>query len=301
MAELTGDAATRAAGGPGLPRELPSAPVRGLRAHEGRRGVPRLRGAALIGEVERSGLTGRGGAAYPTGKKLRSVRERAGLRGAVVIANGMESELASAKDAALLARAPHLVLDGIALAAEATSARAAYLCVRRQAQADALAAIAERDGYDPVPVQLALVPGRYVSSAESSLVRYFNGGPALPGFRATRLRRRRPHPPVGTVPRRRRPPGVRAAVRASRGRDGRGLVGAPVSKRLRVNPILCEAHGVCAELLPELIRLDPWGYPILAPSPVPPGLQALARRTVASCPALALLLEPSPAAADGTS
>jgi len=165
------------------PGVLPPVPVRDLRAHEGQYGAPGLRGQALTGEVERSGLTGRGGAAYPTGKKLAAVRERAGLRGAVVIANGMESEPASAKDALLLARAPHLVLDGIALAAEATSARAAYLCVRRQAQADALAAaIAERSGYDPVPVQLALVPARYVSSAESSLVSYLNGGPARPGF-----------------------------------------------------------------------------------------------------------------------
>jgi ferredoxin len=74
-----------------------------------------------------------------------------------------------------------------------------------------------------------------------------------------------------------------------------------VSRRLRVNPILCQAHGVCAELLPELIRLDPWGYPILAEGPVPPGLESLTRRTVASCPALALLLEPaSPASAHGT-
>jgi NADH:ubiquinone oxidoreductase subunit F (NADH-binding) len=187
MTELADDAAVPRAFGPagsaGPPRVLPPVPVRDLRTHEGRYGVPGLRGKALIGEVERSGLTGRGGAAYPTGKKLRTVRDRAGLRGAAVIANGMESEPASAKDAALLARAPHLVLDGIALAAEATSARAAYLCVRRQAQADALTvAIAERAGYDPVPVQLALVPERYVSSAESSLVRYLNGGPALPGF-----------------------------------------------------------------------------------------------------------------------
>ena len=64
-----------------------------------------------------------------------------------------------------------------------------------------------------------------------------------------------------------------------------------MSKRLRVNPLLCQAHGVCAEMLPELIRLDPWGYPILAPGPVPPALAPLARRTVAACPALALLLE----------
>jgi len=66
-----------------------------------------------------------------------------------------------------------------------------------------------------------------------------------------------------------------------------------VSKRLRVNPIRCAAHGVCAELLPELISLDPWGYPVLTKDPVPPDLIPLARRAVASCPALALLLEPA--------
>jgi ferredoxin len=64
-----------------------------------------------------------------------------------------------------------------------------------------------------------------------------------------------------------------------------------LNKSLRVNPILCEAHGVCAELLPELIRLDRWGYPLLASAAVPPDLEPLARRTVTSCPRLALLLE----------
>ncbi len=64
-----------------------------------------------------------------------------------------------------------------------------------------------------------------------------------------------------------------------------------MSRRLRVNPILCAAHGVCAELLPELIALDPWGYPVLREGPVPPDLVPLARRAVAACPALALLLE----------
>jgi ferredoxin len=66
-----------------------------------------------------------------------------------------------------------------------------------------------------------------------------------------------------------------------------------VSKKLRVNPILCTAHGVCAELLPELVSLDPWGYPVLRKEPVPPDLIPLARRAVTSCPALALLLEPA--------
>jgi ferredoxin len=63
-----------------------------------------------------------------------------------------------------------------------------------------------------------------------------------------------------------------------------------VTQRLRVNPIACQAHGLCAELLPELISLDPWGYPIIRPGPVPGHLLPLARRAVALCPTLALLL-----------
>jgi ferredoxin len=59
---------------------------------------------------------------------------------------------------------------------------------------------------------------------------------------------------------------------------------------LTVNPIDCAGHGVCAELLPELISVDEWGYPIVAPVPVPPQLDREARRAVAACPALALKL-----------
>ena len=59
---------------------------------------------------------------------------------------------------------------------------------------------------------------------------------------------------------------------------------------LVVNPIDCTGHGVCAELLPELIWLDEWGYPIVDPRPVPPQLDREARRAVAACPALALKL-----------
>jgi ferredoxin len=61
--------------------------------------------------------------------------------------------------------------------------------------------------------------------------------------------------------------------------------------RLRVDPIGCTGHGICAELMPELIRLDDWGYPIIADVVVPAGLMDLARRTVTACPALALRLE----------
>jgi ferredoxin len=60
--------------------------------------------------------------------------------------------------------------------------------------------------------------------------------------------------------------------------------------RLRVNPITCQAHGVCAELVPELISLDEWGYPLLDPEPVPDDLMVHARRAVADCPTLALML-----------
>jgi ferredoxin len=59
---------------------------------------------------------------------------------------------------------------------------------------------------------------------------------------------------------------------------------------LRVNPIACEAHGVCLELLPELLSPDPWGYPVIRPGPIPVRLLALARRAVTACPTLALLL-----------
>jgi ferredoxin len=59
---------------------------------------------------------------------------------------------------------------------------------------------------------------------------------------------------------------------------------------LRVNPIACDAHGLCMELLPELITADPWGYPVIRPGAVPLRLHALARRAVAACPTLALLL-----------
>jgi ferredoxin len=64
-----------------------------------------------------------------------------------------------------------------------------------------------------------------------------------------------------------------------------------MSSRLRVNPIMCEGHGLCAELLPELIRLDDWGYPIIEEPDVPGDLEGLARKAVDVCPTLALLLE----------
>lgn len=63
-----------------------------------------------------------------------------------------------------------------------------------------------------------------------------------------------------------------------------------MSKRLRVDPIACAGHGLCADLLPELIKLDEWGFPIIS-GPVPAWLATPARRAVRACPVLALRLE----------
>jgi ferredoxin len=59
---------------------------------------------------------------------------------------------------------------------------------------------------------------------------------------------------------------------------------------LRVNPIKCDGHGLCAELFPERIELDEWGYPIIDPEPFTADLEQHARRAVAACPKVALLL-----------
>jgi ferredoxin len=68
----------------------------------------------------------------------------------------------------------------------------------------------------------------------------------------------------------------------------------PMATKLLVNPIACSGHGLCAELLPELITLDEWGYPVVADQEVPARLARQARRAVTDCPALALLLSGAP-------
>ena len=131
--------------------------------------------------MDASGLTGRGGAGFPTGRKMRSVAAARGRK--VVVANGSEGEPASSKDRLLLTRLPHLVLDGIVLAAR-RSARTRRTCActstRRTCSPAWTAAVAER--HDPVPVQVTGIPGRYVASEQSAIVQYLNGGPAKPTY-----------------------------------------------------------------------------------------------------------------------
>jgi len=64
--------------------------------------------------------------------------------------------------------------------------------------------------------------------------------------------------------------------------------------RLRVDPIACDGRGLCAELLPEMITLDDWGFPVIRDAEVPPGLLDEAAEAVRLCPRLALRLDHPP-------
>lgn len=141
------------------------------------------RHGVLIAAVTQSGLTGRGGAGFPTGIKMRTVASGRGR--AVVVANGMESEPASQKDKALLARAPHLVLDGARLAATAIRAGTVKVCLpQEQGWLWSIVenAVAERiqAGLDEVAIEMHALPQHYVSSEETSVVHWLNGGDARP-------------------------------------------------------------------------------------------------------------------------
>jgi ferredoxin len=65
-----------------------------------------------------------------------------------------------------------------------------------------------------------------------------------------------------------------------------------VRRRLRVNPVLCQGYGYCAEIVPEIVSLDDWGFPAVNPGLIDDGkVLHLAERAIATCPRLALVLE----------
>jgi NADH:ubiquinone oxidoreductase subunit F (NADH-binding) len=175
----------------GLPRLLPpdgGTEVR-LEDHLRRVGpVPDLSAEGIIEITEAAGLTGRGGAGFPTHRKLRAV---AAGRSTVVVGNGAEGEPASGKDAMLLASAPHLVIDGLELAARAVGARKVFLYV--EAGSPALATVrdvlAERNAggsgrfgsrRGAPGVTLVEAPARFLSGEESAVASRVSGGPAMP-------------------------------------------------------------------------------------------------------------------------
>jgi NADH:ubiquinone oxidoreductase subunit F (NADH-binding) len=186
-----GGAARQAAG---LPRLLPATPE-DLQAHLARYGPTpyQRRPGVLIADIEASGLTGRGGAAFPVHRKL-AVMARAGLRQGrkVVVANGAESEPASRKDEMLLRLAPNLVLDGLQLAAEAVGAAEAHLYLHYAPGPQILRALAERSsrGLDRLGVTITQAPPRFLAGQEAAVVNRLGGGPALPTFQPPRVSER---------------------------------------------------------------------------------------------------------------
>jgi NADH:ubiquinone oxidoreductase subunit F (NADH-binding) len=185
----TAAARTHAAG---LPRLLPLVPgvPEDLRAHLARYGRPPMGNPQLIQAVEQSGLTGRGGAAFPVHRKLAIVAQARGRK--VMVANGAESEPASRKDNLLLRAAPNLVLDGLQLAAEAIGASEAHLYLHPGVSQEITRALAQRHAahLDRLVVTITEAPPRFLAGQESALVSRLGGGPAVPAFTPPRVSER---------------------------------------------------------------------------------------------------------------
>jgi NADH:ubiquinone oxidoreductase subunit F (NADH-binding) len=175
------------------PRLLYPGPA-GLIEHTARYGPPpsglsRPHREALIAEVGRAGLTGRGGAGFPTAHKLAAV---AAGHGPVVVANGTEGEPASIKDRVLMARSPHLVLDGAVLAAELTGAGRAVIVAHRDVREimDEAAAERARAGLDRIRLEVRTAADGFVAGQASAVVRWVQRGVAAPTATPPRLAQR---------------------------------------------------------------------------------------------------------------
>ncbi|MFG2073937.1 NADH-ubiquinone oxidoreductase-F iron-sulfur binding region domain-containing protein [Nonomuraea maritima] len=150
----------------------------------------------LISYANEVDMRGRGGAAFPFARKLRAVADAAGSRGdCVVLVNGAEGEPASSKDAMLLTRNPHLVLDGAVLAAEALGAREVVVATAggEVAEASVAAAVAERRAANVsggaesrVPIRVVGIEERFISGEGGALVRAVNGEEGIPPGRKKR-------------------------------------------------------------------------------------------------------------------
>lgn len=131
----------------------------------------------LIRLLADSGLSGRGGAGFPSARKLAAVA--AGQR-AVVVANGAEGEPLSSKDRRLLTSAPHLVFDGLQLLADALGAAQAFAYVPGDLVDPLRAALIERRGVDRIEVALVAAPDSFISGEESAVASKLSGGLPLP-------------------------------------------------------------------------------------------------------------------------
>ncbi len=145
--------------------------------------LPAPTAAELIRICEQVDLRGRGGAAFPFARKLRAVVAAAGpgKRRPVIVVNGAEGEPASAKDRMLLARSPHLVLDGALVAARALGAREVVVAVAGDGpHANSVGQAAAACTGTSQKLRVVSVPDRFVSGESSALVNALNGNPAMP-------------------------------------------------------------------------------------------------------------------------
>ncbi len=170
-----------------LPDSGASGELRDLAHHERIYGQLDLRvsRSALLSAIRDSGLTGRGGAGFPSSRKIDAVRAATGSgRGdSIVVANGAEGEPASDKDKVLLTFAPHLVLDGLQIAAKAVDASEAVVYVHEGpivAMVASLVSVRRRAGVDAVPTRVVSAPAKFISGQESALVSRIEGGLAIP-------------------------------------------------------------------------------------------------------------------------
>jgi len=208
-------------GSPGRPASLAE-----HLAHHG--ALPACAGAdrrELISEVERAGLTGRGGAAFPTAVKLHALAAR---RAPLLIANGTEGEPASGKDKALLASAPHLVLDGAVYAAGLIGASAAVvvahpavLGIVAHAAAERRNAARRRAGGERVRIRVIEAAPGFVAGEASAVVNWVEHGAARPTGR---------------------PPHSGRAARPGAGRRGAPGRGRPAGRPVLVQNVETLAH-----------------------------------------------------------
>ena len=148
------------------------------------------RTGALVEQLEASGLTGRGGAAFPTSRKVHLLREQRG-RHKYVVVNAMEGEPASHKEFSLMAANPHLVLDGAEYLASMIGAEHICVCVARDNPTvvnhlnQAIHERARRSTREAT-IELRTAPWRYVAGEESALIHWLNDNESLPQYRAHR-------------------------------------------------------------------------------------------------------------------
>jgi NADH:ubiquinone oxidoreductase subunit F (NADH-binding) len=173
-----------------LPDEVVTSIEHYLERRRGGQAISRARSlgpGATIKEISLSGLRGRGGGGFPTGRKWSGLRgEEAGAGDRFVVCNGAEGEPGTFKDRAILRRDPYQVVEGLAVAALAVGARAAYLCVKEKFEVEiaavsrALTEMAAAGLTGDVPITLVSGPDHYLYGEEKGLLQAIEGDAPLP-------------------------------------------------------------------------------------------------------------------------